>query len=61
MEMAVAELATTQKAAEIGTAVGIAVLKEAQQAGENEALALLQTLPQAPSIGGIGSTVDISV
>jgi hypothetical protein len=60
MEMAMAETATVQKAAEIGSAVGIAVLKQAQQAGETEALALLQALPQAPSIGGIGGTVDIS-
>jgi hypothetical protein len=60
MEMAMAETATVQKAAEIGTAVGIAVLKQAQQAGEAEALALLQTLPQAPSFGGVGGTVDIS-
>jgi len=58
--MAIAEMATAQKAAEVGTAVGVAVLKEAQQAGENEALALLKTIPQAPSLGGIGSAVDIS-
>jgi hypothetical protein len=60
MEMAMAEVATAQKAAETGSAVGIAVLKQAQQAAETEALALLQTLPQAPSVGGIGATVDIS-
>jgi len=60
METAIAEMATAQKAAEIGTAVGVAVLKQAQQAGEAEALALLQTLPQSPSLGGIGNTVDIS-
>jgi hypothetical protein len=60
MEMAIAEMATAQKAAEVGTAVGVAVLKQAQQASENEALALLQTLPQAPSLGGIGGAVDIS-
>jgi len=60
MEMAIAEMATAQKAAEIGTAVGVAVLKEAQQAGEAEALALLQSIPQAPSYGGVGSMVDIS-
>jgi len=60
MEMAMAELSTAQKAAETGSAVGIAVLKKAQQASEGEALALLQTLPQAPSPNGIGGTVDIS-
>jgi len=60
METAIAELSTAQKAAETGSAVGIAVLKKAQQATEGEALALLQTLPQAPSPSGIGSAVDIS-
>ncbi len=60
METAIAELSTAQKAAEIGSAVGIAVLKQAQNAEASEALALLQTLPQAPSFGGIGATVDIS-
>jgi len=60
MEMAIAEMATAQKAVETGTAVGIAVLKQAQKAEAAGALALLQTLPQAPSFGGIGGTVDIS-
>jgi len=60
MEMAIAEMATAQKAAETGTAVGVAVLKQAQKAEAAGALALLQTLPQAPSFGGIGGTVDIS-
>jgi len=58
--MAIAEMATAQKAAETGTAVGVAVLKQAQKAEAAGALALLQTLPQAPSFGGIGGTVDIS-
>jgi len=58
--MAIAEMATAQKAVETGSAVGIAVLKQAQKAEASEALALLQTLPQAPSFGGIGGTVDIS-
>jgi len=58
--MAIAEMATAQKAVETGTAVGIAVLKQAQKAEAAGALALLQTLPQAPSFGGIGGTVDIS-
>jgi len=58
--MAMAQLSTAQKAAETGSAVGIALLKKAQQATEGEALALLQTLPQAPSASGIGGTVDIS-
>jgi len=60
MEMAIAEMATAQKAAETGSAVGVAVLKQAQKAEASEALSLLQTLPQAPSFGGIGGTVDIS-
>jgi hypothetical protein len=60
MEMAIAEMATAQKAAEIGTTVGVAMLKQAQQVGEMEALALLQALPQAPSVGGMGDKVDIS-
>jgi len=58
--MGIADAATTQKTADIGTAVSVAVLKQAQLAGEAEALALLQTLPQAPSFGGVGNTVDIS-
>jgi len=58
--MSMAQLGIAQKAAETGSAVGIAVLKKAQQASEGEALALLQTLPQAPSPSGIGGTVDIS-
>jgi len=57
MDMAMTEAAT---APDIGTAVGISVLKQAQQASEAETLALLQTLPQAPSFDGIGGTVDIS-
>jgi len=57
METAMTEAATT---ADLGTAVGVAVLKQAQQASEAEALALLQTIPQAPSFGGVGNTVDIS-
>jgi hypothetical protein len=60
MEMAIAELATAQKAAETSTAVGVAVLKQAQTAGEAQALALLQALPQAPSVGAVGGTVDVS-
>jgi len=60
MEMAIADAATAQKTADLGTAVGVAVLKQAQMATEAEALALLQTLPQAPSLDGVGGTVDIS-
>ena len=58
--MAIAEMSTAQKAAETGSAVGIAVLKQAQTAEAAGALALLQTLPQAPSYGGMGGMVDIS-
>jgi len=61
MEMDIANLATAQKAAETSTAIGVAVLKQAQDAAGAEALALLQSIPQAPSEGGLGSTVDISV
>lgn len=60
METDIAGLATAQKVAETGSAVGVAVLKKAQQVGETQALELLQAIPQAPSIGGIGSSVDIS-
>jgi hypothetical protein len=60
MEMSIAEMATAQKAADLGSAVGIAVLKQAQKAEAAGALALLQTLPQAPSFGGIGGNLDIS-
>jgi len=58
--MAMTEMATAQKAAETGSSVGIALLKQAQRTGEAEAMALLQALPQAPSIGGVGNTVDVS-
>jgi len=61
MEMSIAKLATEQKAAEIAVAADVAILKQAQEAGSLQALALLQALPQAPSIGGVGGTVDISV
>jgi hypothetical protein len=61
MEMSIAELATAQKAAETGTAVNLAMLKQAQQADGSEVLALLDAIPQAPSAGAIGNTVDISV
>ncbi|MDR1811327.1 MAG: YjfB family protein [Candidatus Fibromonas sp.] len=61
MEMSIAQLATEQKAAEIGTAVGIAVLKQAQEIAGEEALTLLETVPQAPSVGAVGGTVDVSV
>ncbi|MDR1829689.1 MAG: putative motility protein [Candidatus Fibromonas sp.] len=61
MEMDIANIATAQKAAETGMAVGVALLKQAQDAAGAEALALLQSLPQAPSAGGLGDTVDISV
>ncbi|MCL2101474.1 MAG: putative motility protein [Fibromonadales bacterium] len=65
MEMSIAKLATAQKAAEINTAVGVAVLKQAQDAAGAEALALLQSIPQTPSssssAGGLGDVVDIAV
>jgi len=61
METSIAELATAQKAAETSLAVDVAVLKQAQQAGEAAALALLEAIPQAPSMGALGNTVDISV
>ena len=62
MEMELAQVATAQKMAETSAAVGVALLKQAQTAGEAEALALLQALPQqAPSVSGMGQNVDISV
>ena len=61
MEMDIANIATAQKAAETSMAVGVALLKQAQDTAGAEALALLGSLPQAPSAGGLGSTVDISV
>jgi len=62
METSIAELATTQKAAETSLAIDVALLKQAQQAGEAQALALLDSIPQqAPSMGALGNTVDISV
>jgi len=61
METSIAELATAQKAAETSLAVDVAVLKQAQHTGETEALALISSIPQAPSMGALGNTVDISV
>lgn len=61
METSIAELAIAQKAAETSAAIDVAVLKQAQQAGEAEALALLEAIPQVPSLGALGNTVDISV
>jgi len=61
MEMSIAEMATAQKAAETSVAVGVSVLKQAQEAGAEQALELLQTIPQAPSASGLGFTVDVSV
>jgi len=61
METSIAELASVQKAAETSLAIDVALLKQAQQTGEAEALALLDTIPQAPSMGALGNSVDISV
>jgi hypothetical protein len=61
METSIAEFATAQKAAETNLAVDVALLKQAQQTSETEALALLDAIPQAPSMGAVGNTVDISV
>jgi len=61
METSIAELSTVQSAAETSAAIDVAVLKQAQQTAEAEALALLETIPQAPSLGALGNTVDISV
>jgi hypothetical protein len=61
METSIAELATAQKAVETGLAVDVALLKQAQQTSGTEALALLEAIPQAPSMGAVGNTVDISV
>ena len=58
MEMAIAELSTAQKTAETRTAVGVALLKQAQNAGEAQALALLEAIPQTP-VMSVGK-VDIS-
>jgi len=62
MEMEIARMATAQKAAETSNAVGIALLKQAQQAGEEQAQTLLDSIPKvSPPVSGMGSTVDISV
>lgn len=63
MEMEIAKLATAQKAVELNAAVGVSVLKMAQNAAGAEALALLNSVPapQAPSTGDLGGSVDISV
>jgi len=61
METSIAELSTVQSAAETSAAIDVALLKQAQQTAETEALALLEAIPQAPSLGALGNTVDISV
>jgi len=61
METSIAELATAQKAAETSLAVDVALLKQTQQTGEAQALALLDSIPRAPSMGAVGNTVDISI
>ncbi|MCL1967873.1 MAG: YjfB family protein [Fibromonadales bacterium] len=62
METSIAELATVNKAAETSLAVDVALLKQAQQVGEAQALALIDSIPQqAPSMGALGNTVDISI
>jgi len=63
MEMDIAKLATAQKAVDLSAAVGVSVLKLAQDSVEAEALSLLDSMPapQAPSGGGLGGAVDISV
>jgi len=61
MEMDIAKLAIAQKAVEVNAAVGVAVLKHAQDAAGAGAMALLQAMPQAPSSGNLGYSVDISV
>lgn len=60
MEMDIAKLAIAQKAVEVNAAVGVTVLKQAQDIAEASAMALLQAMPQAPSTGNLGSSVDIS-
>jgi len=61
--MEIAKLATAQKAVELNAAVGVSVLKLAQDAAGAEALSLLESVPapQAPSASGLGGAVDISV
>jgi len=61
MDTSIAEIGTAQTPAETGAAIDVALLKQAQQMAEAEALALLETIPQAPSMGALGNTVDISV
>jgi hypothetical protein len=54
MEMAITKLETS-------TAIGVALLKQAQEVGSEQALALLENIPQAPSVSGMGARIDISV
>jgi len=61
METSIAELATVQKAAETSLAVDVAILKQAQQISGAETQALLNAIPQAPSMGALGNIVDISI
>ncbi|MCL2282789.1 MAG: YjfB family protein [Fibromonadales bacterium] len=60
--MDIAKLATAQKAVELNAAVGVSVLKQAQNAAGAEALELLQSIqPTAASVANnLGATVDIS-
>ncbi len=55
-----ASLATEMKGANIGTQIGVAVMKQIQQSQEQMAAALLQMIAQSPSPEGVGQNIDIS-
>lgn len=50
-----------QLSASAGSAVGVQLLKEAQDLAQSQAAQLVQTLPQPPSPQGVGDNLDISV
>ena len=61
METAIAQSATAQSAENLRTEMGVSLLKKAQDIAGDQAIALIQGLPQSPSINGVGAEVDISV
>lgn len=44
-----------------GNAVGVQLLKQAQDLAQSQAAQLVQSLPQPPSPQGVGENLDLSV
>ena len=50
-----------QLSSNAGSAVGVQLLKQAQDLAQSQAAQLVQTLPQPPSPQGVGENLDLSV